>query len=73
MTVPSLNSEFKKYWSLLTLLQKQSLLNLVKSFVQKDGEPSMEQYDKEIDEAMLRIDAGEFISHEDLEKEAEQW
>lgn len=34
---------------------------------------AVEQYNKEIDEAMARIDAGEYINHEDLENEAERW
>ncbi|HEX8460494.1 MAG TPA: hypothetical protein VF623_03655 [Segetibacter sp.] len=30
-------------------------------------------YNSEIDEAMARIDKGFFTSHENVEKEAEQW
>jgi predicted transcriptional regulator len=33
----------------------------------------LKNYNKEIDEAMERIDKGLFITHEDVEKEAEKW
>jgi hypothetical protein len=33
----------------------------------------LKNYNSEIDEAMARIDQGFFVSHEDVEKEAEQW
>jgi hypothetical protein len=57
--------------------EKKSVLLLIKVFSrsrkQKPQHISIEEYNKEIDEAMMRIDAGEFISHEDVEKESEQW
>ena len=57
--------------------EKKSVLLLIKSFLRNEERGkkriNIEQYNKEIDAAMKRIDAGEFISHEDLEKEAEQW
>jgi hypothetical protein len=31
------------------------------------------QYNKELDEATARIESGEFISNEDLEKESQEW
>jgi len=34
---------------------------------------NIEQYNKDIDEAMARIDKGEFTTHEDLLKEMETW
>ncbi len=57
--------------------EKKSLLLLIKTFLQTRDQNfqhvSIDQYNKEIDEAMKRIDAGEFITQEDLENEAEQW
>ncbi len=43
--------------------------------IKKEDLPNinMEQYNKEIDEAMTRIDNGCFTSHEDVEKEMELW
>jgi hypothetical protein len=34
---------------------------------------TIEQYNKELEEAEARMDAGEFISHEDAKKQAESW
>lgn len=76
MTSPSLDSEFKKYWSRLTPVQKESLLNVVKNFVglnEKADDVNLEQYNREIDDAMKRMDEGKFITQEEVEKEAEQW
>ena len=33
MAAPSLDTEFSKYWALLTPVQKESLLSVIKSFV----------------------------------------
>lgn len=33
----------------------------------------LKDYNKEIDEAMKKIDKGDFITHEEVEKEAESW
>ena len=33
----------------------------------------IEQYNKEIDEALLQIKNGEFITQEDLEEESKTW
>ena len=50
---------------------------MIKTFLQGKQESvqpiNFQQYNKEIDEAMIRIDAGEFTSQESLEKEAEKW
>jgi len=34
---------------------------------------SIEQYNKEIDEAVKRVESGKFISHEDVMREMEEW
>ena len=46
---------------------------LINEYDQNDERISIEQYNKELDDAEARIDAGKYISHEDLEKEAKQW
>ena len=64
-------------WQIFKPLSKQQKKALI-AFLQSSGiEPagriSIKQYNKEIDEAMSRIDAGKFTTQEALEKEAEQW
>jgi hypothetical protein len=73
MAEPSLDTEFNKYWSLLTPVQKESLLGVIKSFVIPREKISVEQYNKEIDEAIARVEAGEFYSQEEVEKMAKEW
>lgn len=51
--------------------QKQALLALIKSF--KSQRVTIEEYNKELDEANERIENGEFITAEQLKKEAQTW
>lgn len=74
MAAPSLDSEFMQLWSRLTVVQKQSLLSVIKSFVEPTGEPiSLEQYNKEIQEAEEEYQKGDYLSHEELKKQMKQW
>lgn len=68
MTVMSIDNEFSEYWKLLTVNEKESLLSVAKNYVQlkEESHISIEQYNKEIDEAMQRIDAGEFYTYEEV-------
>ncbi len=54
----------------------EKVINALYSIVesQKNSEQDfLKDYNYEIDEAMKRIDDGFFITHEDVEKEAEKW
>ena len=76
MSAQSLEMEFDKYWSKLTIVEKESLLAVAKNYVQlKDDTDriSIEQYNKEIDEAMARMDAGEFHTHEEVVEMSKTW
>ena len=57
--------------------EKKSLLGVIKSFMnlKKDETQhiSIEQYNKEIDEALAQVKAGNYSTHEELIKEREQW
>lgn len=71
-----LDKELIKYWALLDASQKQSIIGMIKSFLQpeeKEQRISIAQYNKELDEAMARIDAGDFVTHEDVLKEMDKW
>jgi hypothetical protein len=73
----SLDKEIKHYLPFLENEEKQSILGVIKSFMKLKESPgqriSIEQYNKEIDEAEKRYDAGFFTSHEDVLKESESW
>lgn len=69
----SIDSELNSYIGKLNLIQKKSLLSVIKSFLTTESPITLEQYNHEIDEAMVRMDAGIYTTQEDIEKEAEQW
>jgi hypothetical protein len=73
MAVPSLDNEFMQYWSKLTVVQKQSLLSVIKSFAQPEEHISLEQYNKEIDEAEAEFEKGDYISHEEMIRQIKKW
>lgn len=77
MQEQTLNKEFRIYYNMLSESQKQTLLALVKSFLDTSDKDtnrvSVAQYNKEIEEAENRVANGHFTSHESLLKEAEKW
>ena len=72
-----LDKELLQYFMRLDEPQKRSLLEMMKSFLKTGGESltpvSIEQYNRELDEAMQRIEKGDFTSLEELEKEMRSW
>ena len=77
MTTKSLDREINKFLPLLGTDEKKSLLSVIKSFIQLKKEEthhiSIEQYNKEIDEALAQVKAGNYSTHEEFEKEMDQW
>jgi dTDP-4-amino-4,6-dideoxygalactose transaminase len=69
MAAPSIDSEFSRYWSLLTPVQKESLLSVIRSFVIPRERITLEDYNKEIDEAIANVIASSsFITGPDVTK-----
>jgi hypothetical protein len=75
MATPSLENEFDQYWSKLSIIEKQSLLTVAKNYVELKEEAGMdiEEYNKEIDDAVRRVEAGEYLTHEDVIKMSKDW
>ena len=76
MTIKTIDAQMLKYWPMLEKDEKQSILSVVKSFLkQKDvsGRMTIEEYNRELDEADNRMDAGGGISLEDAIKDAASW
>ncbi|MEO6230635.1 MAG: hypothetical protein ABJB11_01270 [Ferruginibacter sp.] len=73
----ALDKELILYFVQLNEPQKKSLLEMMKSFLQSDNKlaenATIEQYNKELDAAMERINKQEFITLEALEKEMQTW
>ncbi len=76
MSAQSLEQEFDQYWQKLSVVEKESLLAVAKNYVElKNDEEriSIEQYNKEINEAMAQMDAGEYLSHEEVVEMPKTW
>jgi len=70
-----IDKQIYEYLPLLGNEEKKSLLTVIKSFLhlKQDSQINLEQYNKDIDEALLQIKNGEFVSQEDLEEESKTW
>lgn len=76
MKANSINTELNKYLSPLTTEQKELVVRLIKSFInQKDSTSriSIEQYHKEVNEAMKEAKAGNYVTQDELERESSLW
>ncbi len=72
MTSAALKKQFDGYLPLLSDKQQALVLDMVKSLLNIDNEVkriTRKQYNKEIDEAVDRVEEGNFITHEDALKE----
>jgi len=72
MTTNTIKKQFNEYLPLLSDRQQTLLLEMVKSFLNIDKDAkrvTRKTYNKEIIEAVARIEEGEFVTHEDALKE----
>jgi hypothetical protein len=77
MPAQTIDSQILRSLPLLEHDQKKSLLSVIRSFLKnKEVTPTrltIEEYNKELEEAEARVNAGFFTSHEDVLKESESW
>jgi vacuolar-type H+-ATPase subunit D/Vma8 len=72
MTSTSIKKQFDGYLPLLTNKQQTLVLEMVKNFLNIDTDVkriTRKQYNQEIDEAVNRVEDGNFVTHEDALKE----
>ncbi|MBO9561395.1 MAG: hypothetical protein J7621_01430 [Niastella sp.] len=74
----ALEQEMSKYFMQLDEADKKSVLQLIKTFIQKKktghkDASTIAAYNKELDEAMERINKGEFTTLDELDKEMQLW
>lgn len=73
----ALKQEWNNYFVQLNELERKSVLLMLKTFLQRRNEDtdriSMEQYNKEIDEALTEVEAGNYITQDEMEKRAAKW
>ena len=69
--------EWQNYFVQLNEAEKKSVLLMLKIFLQRRGadvkRTSIEQYNKEIDDALAEVEEGNFISQDEMEKIAGKW
>ena len=84
MSTEALEQEMQKYFTQLSEAEKISVVQMIKTFAERNGVESIsdddaagrisiEQYNREIDEAMKRMDAGEFHTHEEVVEMSKSW
>lgn len=77
MAISPSDKEFLKYFNQLDEPQKKSLLELIKTFLTRPKDQTqrvtIEQYNQDIEEAMLQIERGEVYTHEEVMKMAKDW
>ena len=76
MTTTAIRKQVDNYLPLLSTKQQTLILEMIKSFlnVDKDVERiSRKQYNKEINDAVTRIEKGNFVTHKDALKELSKW
>jgi vacuolar-type H+-ATPase subunit D/Vma8 len=76
MTSAAIKKQVDNYLPLLSEKQQALILEMIKSFLNVDKDTkriSRKQYNKEINEAVTRIEKGQFVSHKDAVKELSKW
>lgn len=76
MTAAAIKKQFDGYLPLLSNKQQVLLLEMVKSLlnVDKDNKRiNRKQYNKELNEAVERIEKGNFVKHKQALKELSKW
>ena len=76
MTTTAIKKQFNDYLPLLSVKQQTLLLEMVKNFLNVDKDTkriSRKQYNIEVNEAVARIEKGNFVSHQDAKNELSKW
>lgn len=72
-----LDKELSSYLKQLSDTEKKSVLLMIKTFLRSRSEESTristEDYNREIDEALAEVAAGDYITQEEMEKLASKW
>ena len=76
MTSSAIKKQVDSYLPLLTSKQQSLVLEMIKTFLNVDSDTkriTKKQYNKEINDAVIRIEKGESVSHTDALKEISKW
>jgi hypothetical protein len=76
MSATAIKTQVENYLPLLSTKQQTLVLELIKSFLNVDSDTkriSQKQYNKELNDAVNRIENGNSISQKDAENELSKW
>ncbi|MEI6594976.1 MAG: hypothetical protein WCO28_05390 [Bacteroidota bacterium] len=76
MTATAIKKQVDNYLPLLSTKQQTLILEMIKSFLNVDNDTeriTLRQYNKEINDAVARIENGNSVSHKDALKELSKW
>jgi hypothetical protein len=76
MTSTAIKKQVDSYLPLLTSKQQNLVLEMIKTFLNVDSDTkriTKKQYNKEINDAVTRIEKGDSVSHNDALKELSKW
>lgn len=76
MTATAIKKQVDNYLPLLSAKQQTLILEMIKSFLNVDKDDkriSRKQYNKELDDAVSRIEKGNFVTHKVAIKELSKW
>lgn len=66
MPAPSLSQQMQNCFTQLSEAERKSLLAMVKTFLNNRKQPqSLDDYNKELEQADAEIEAGDYVTHED--------
>lgn len=72
MATPSISQEMLNYFMQLNDAERKSVLEMIKTFLssrRSELRPqSLEEYNQELEQADAEIEAGDFVSHEEVMK-----
>lgn len=72
MATPSISQEMLNYFMQLNDAERKSVLEMIKTFlISRGGElhaQSPEEYNNELEQADAEIEAGDFVTHEEVMK-----
>jgi hypothetical protein len=76
MTTTAIKKQVDNYLPLLSNQQQTLILEMIKSFLNVDAGTdriSRKKYNKELNDAVLRIEKGNSVAHKDALKELAKW
>lgn len=76
MTATAIKKQVNNYLPLLSAKQQTLILEMIKSFLNVDKDTkriTRKQYNKEINDAVARIEKGNSVSQKDALKELSKW